>query len=460
MKRLCLFVPVVLWMATTAVGQSPPQPPPRGGLIDSVTRNYGNRSEPSDGRERRGSDLPPGLTHDAPTTPVPSVDPAVIDRLNSQIESMEKFVAERRREIDAPKGAESPAESVDTLKHRLAALRKRREEMRAEYVNADRDAARTFVEKVRQFEAGFAPHVEALRKGDKPSDVSAVDWAAMVDRFQTGQGGLDRKSQELKLRLNNQRQAGLEGVGAAIAELQRQLDALPNAGMEVRRQLTRREAEIALDLAERRLAELRQIRQEYQGQPSDRRNETTGSAPVPDLPPRGGGLAAVIEGIADQLKARGVVPEVGGPLGDPANVAPRGTPGAENLDRGDLLRARMAQLGNDLRNYHDQLAAVRSEVLGEERDELNVRRDIENAKRPVLPPNPSKAQTDEWNRQTAEHRRQMEAELAEMRKEQEKIRDDQITRRTAFLSGQIDRIRSSLEATGKELDALPKEPPP
>lgn len=460
MKRLFLTVIVMLCVATAAPGQSPP---PRGGLIDSVTQNYGDRTESPDRSERPGGGLPPNAANQASKDAelqAAARDQEAIKSLDAHIASLDKFVTDRQSEIAAASGPNSPVESIDTLKSRLASLRTRREKMLEEHVNANRNAARNFAEKVRQFEAGFSPHVEALRKGEKPASVSAAEWATTVDRFQTGQGRLARELQDLELRLHHRRQAALEGVGSAIDELQRQLDALPNAGPDVRRLLTRREAEIALDLAQRRLAELRQIRQEYEGQPSDRRNERMDAPPVPDLPPRGGGLAAMIEGLADQLKAGGVVPEFGGPLGEPAGIAPRGTPGAENLDRGDLLRGQMTQLGNDLRHYRDQLATVQAQVLSEERDDLEVRRDIETAKRPVLPPNPSKQQEDEWRRQSAEHQRQVEAELAAMQKEHEKVRGDLIERRTKFLTDQINRVRVRLEETGAALDALPKSPPP
>ena len=464
MKRLFLPVPVMLWVATATMGQTPPPETPSGndGLIRRVVRNYGSRIDPADPREKRASDTPVSAPSDGstPASPMTPEERASTERLDAQIGAMEKFVAERRREIEALNGPKPPIETTDTLKRRLASLRERSVAMGEDYVNIDRDAARAMVEKVRRFEAGFEPHVAALREGKKPDAVPAAEWAEMVDRFQAGQGRLDRGIQKLKERLHYERREALVSVDTAIGQLQRQLDALEDAGPEVRQRLTRQEAEIAVDLAERRLAELRQIRQEYEGQPSTRRNETTGMAPVPDLPPRGGGLAAMIEGIADQLKASGSVPEVGGQLGDPAGVAARGTPGAENLDPGDILRGQMLQLSNDLRNYHDQLSQVRAQVIGEEEDDLEARRSIEYAKRPVLPFEANDSQRDEFKRQTEEHGRQMEETLAELRASHQKVRDELIARRSTFLTSQIARTKERLEEAGRKLEEMQKEPAP
>jgi hypothetical protein len=160
---------------------------------------------------------PPGQQPATADRPAPrTVDAAErvrrrADLLRERIERMEKVTP----------GDVTPVSSLDDADRRVAELREKFEQARADLTRADAEETRRLAERKKAFDTDWSDRAEAIEAGRKPDDVSPYDWAALSDRYFREKADLEADFAASRGRLEGKMDRKVARLEKAVAEAEK-----------------------------------------------------------------------------------------------------------------------------------------------------------------------------------------------------------------------------------------------
>jgi hypothetical protein len=181
------------------------------GGVAGVLGEVGSEPNADDRPEAPAIGLPTDVTATAAAAPKRDLRvelQARIDALRLQIEAMRKLRPETIQPVDGQAEADREITRLET------ALAK----AKGDLATVDQDETARLAKRTSDFDAKYGPLAEAIESGQKPEDVSALDWAHRCDEYFHAKADYEADLAETQGHLQRQMDRKLAGLTRAVQD--------------------------------------------------------------------------------------------------------------------------------------------------------------------------------------------------------------------------------------------------